>query len=292
MKKPNFFIIGAPKCGTSALSEYLRSHPNVFFSEPKELHFFNEDFANGLAANMSDYLRYFEGATEDHAAVGEGSVFYLRSEVAVPNILSFQPDARFIVMLRNPVDIVYSLHSRAVYALDEDVTNFAEAWRLQGERKQGRYLPRLCREPKVFLYGEMCLLGRQMERLYMTTSRERVKVIFFEDFVNDTRDVYEDVLDFLGLESDARNSFPPENTNMSFRSFGVEWALRHVYIVKENLGIHRGMNIGKWIRIKNTIVKPREPMDLDLVPDLKQFFQQDVSKLAKLTGRNLDHWIA
>lgn len=291
MKKPNFFIIGAPKCGTTALSEYLRGHPSVFFSDPKEPHFFNEDFANGIAETMCDYLRYFEGAAEGHAAVGEGSVFYLRSKVAVPNILSFQPDARFIVMLRNPVDIAYSLHSRAVYALDEDVTNFAEAWRLQAERKHGRYLPRLCREPKVFLYGEMCLLGDQMERLYMTASRERVKVIFFEDFVEDTRNVYEDVLSFLSLESDGRASFPPENTNMSFNFFGVEQALRHVYVMKEKLGVHRGMNIGKWIRAKNTMLKPREPMDPDLIPDLKKYFEQDVIKLGKLTGRNLDHWI-
>jgi hypothetical protein len=292
MKKTNFFIIGAPRSGTTALSEYLSGHPHVFFSEPKEPHFFNEDFANRPTTNMRDYLRCFEGATEEHTAVGEGSVFYLRSEMAVSNILLFQPDARFIVMLRNPIDLVYSLHSRAVYGLNEDVTNFSEAWYLQDVRKQGRHLPILSVEPKVFLYGEMCLLGSQMERLYRTVSSERVKVIFLEDFVIDTRAAYEDTLAFLGLESDGRINFPPINTNTSYSSFRVEKALRHVYVLKRKLGISGGLGIGKWIRTTNADVRPREPMDPEIMPELKRFFEQDVIKLANVTGRNLDHWIA
>lgn len=272
-----------------SLSEYLRGHPCVFFSEPKELHFFNKDFANRPITNTDDYLSHFKGATEDHIAVGEGSVFYLRSEVAVSNILSFQPDARFIAMLRNPVEMAHSLHARAVYGLDEDVVDFSEAWHLQGERKEGRCLPRLCVEPKVFLYGEMCLLGQQMERVYKTVSSDRVKVIFFEDFVKDTQSVYEDVLDFLGLPSDGRINFPPVNTNTSFSSFRVEKALRHVYAVKRRLGVNTGVRIGEWIRRNNIALAPREPMDPDLVPELKQFFERDVAKLAQLTGRNLDH---
>ncbi len=187
MKEPNFFVIGGPKCGTTALSEYLRSHPHVFFSNPKEPNFFNEDFANRRTLDMRTYLHLFEGATDEHAAVGEGSVLYLRSEVAVPKILSFRPDARFVVMVRNPVDMVYSLHSQTVYHGTEDVTDFREAWRLQDERRAGRRLPKLCVDPKEFLYGEMCLLGSQIERLYRSVYGDRVKVVFFEDFVRDTR---------------------------------------------------------------------------------------------------------
>lgn len=75
MKNPNFFIIGAPKCGTTALSEYLREHPQVFFSDPKELSFFNEDFTNRRTTSLEDYPYHFEEAKESHKAVGKVQYF-------------------------------------------------------------------------------------------------------------------------------------------------------------------------------------------------------------------------
>src|SRR5581483_10303187 len=177
MKKPDFFILGAPKCGTTSLAAWLAEHPDIYMSPEKEPHFFNTDHKRYVTA-LEGYERLFEGASDRHAAVGEASVWYLSSEDAVANILAYNPAARFIVMLRNPVEMAPSLHEEQVFTGREEVRDFATAWDLQEARKRGHDLPRLTWEPKHLLYGDMCRLGAQLERLFSRVPAERVKMIF------------------------------------------------------------------------------------------------------------------
>jgi len=150
---PNFFIIGAPKTGTTALSEYLKDHPNIFFCPVKEPHFFDLDTSKRLKLNLQTYLSLFAEADPAlHQAVGEGSTGYLFSKVAVSEILKFNPNSKFIVMLRNPVDLVQSWHSEMYYEGVEDVVDFEKAWKLEQERRQGRNIPKSCWEPKKLFY--------------------------------------------------------------------------------------------------------------------------------------------
>jgi hypothetical protein len=92
MRKPNFFILGAPKCGTTSLWSWLRAHQDIFMSYVKEPNFFNSDDNLGIS-NLTDYEELFRGASVSHAAVGEASVWYLSSAVAIQNILQYQPEA-------------------------------------------------------------------------------------------------------------------------------------------------------------------------------------------------------
>src|SRR3990172_200927 len=96
IRKPNFFLIGAAKCGTTALSEYLRRHPHIFFSEPKEPNYFCRDYYNRfgrLFDNDHDYLSTcFKHVQRQHKAIGEGSVLYFSSSVAPLEIKKFQPE--------------------------------------------------------------------------------------------------------------------------------------------------------------------------------------------------------
>ena len=134
MKKPDFFIVGAPKCGTTALAEYLRQHPDVFFSDPKEPCYFCNDFPRKrYVESESDYTALFRKA-KSGSILGEGSVWYLYSECAIENIYQFNPNAKIIAMIRNPVDLVYSLHSQLVYSGEETISDFEEAWDIQYKR--------------------------------------------------------------------------------------------------------------------------------------------------------------
>ena len=108
--QPNFFIIGAPKCGTTSMSVYLSSHPEIIISNPKEPHYFSKDINNGGIRKMQEYLECFSSVDKKANAIGEASTLYLYSKVAVPNILAFNKDVRFIVMLRNPKEVAYSYH--------------------------------------------------------------------------------------------------------------------------------------------------------------------------------------
>ena len=221
MKRPNFFIVGAPKCGTTALSEYLRGHPRVFVSQPKEPHYFSSDFDYYYAPGqwrLEHYLRLFDDAGEEHLAVGEASVWYLYSREAAAGIRAFDADARLIVMVRNPVDMVPSLHSQMSYMLDETEPDAEAAWRLQESRREGVGVPESCRVPEFLQYGDAAKLGEQTRRLLEVVPREQVKIIVFDDLKRDAGAVYAEALAFLDVPDDGRREFAPVNQNKTHRA--------------------------------------------------------------------------
>jgi len=216
MPKPNFFIVGAPRCGTTALSEYLRGHPNVFMCHPKEPFYFATDFPQYASSNVKtekQYVELFSKANENQYMIGEASAIYLYSEKAMQNIRKFAPEAKIIVMLRNPVDLVSSMHSQLLYSRDEDVIEIQNAWELSSERKQGLKIPKLCRDRKILYYDEIAKLGSQLERLMKIFPNKQIKIIFSEDFFKNTKDVYQEVLNHLGLPDDERADFQKINQN-------------------------------------------------------------------------------
>lgn len=180
VRKPNFFILGAPKCGTTSLAAWLAKHPSVFLSPIEEPHFFNTDDRQGLTT-LAAYEELFRDARDYHSAVGEASVWYLSSSEAVRNILQYQPDARFIVMLRNPVEMVPALHTEMLLSGHKSVRDFRAAWDLQEERRQGRKLPIFGWARRRLLYGEICALGAQLERLLSVAPAGRVLPVVLVD---------------------------------------------------------------------------------------------------------------
>ena len=106
MKRPNLFIAGAPKCGTTAMAQYLRTHPAIFFSDPKEPAYWAEDLPAmrrriGITTRAA-YESLFSAATDRHTYLGEGTTLYLYSQTAIKSIMAYQPAARFVVMIRRP----------------------------------------------------------------------------------------------------------------------------------------------------------------------------------------------
>src|SRR5271156_1339421 len=103
MRKPDFFMVGAPKCGTSAMAHFLGMHPEVFMAR-KEMHFFGQDLRLApkfYRRDLPAYLAEFEGCA-GQARAGEASVWYLFSSQAAREIKAFSPDAGIIIMLREP----------------------------------------------------------------------------------------------------------------------------------------------------------------------------------------------
>src|SRR5665647_751711 len=113
LKRPDFFIVGAPKCGTTAMNNYLAQHPDVFMAQ-KEIHYFGSDLKMRVKVSESEYLNYFQNA-EEKKLIGEASVWYLFSEKAAAEIKAFSPQAKIIIMLRDPIDVLHSLHSQHLF---------------------------------------------------------------------------------------------------------------------------------------------------------------------------------
>ena len=142
MPVPSFFIVGAPKCGTTSLNDYLRQHPGIFIPERKELHHFGSDlrFFKSARPTHGEYLANFAPAQPDQIA-GEASVWYLFSQLAAQEIHDFCPAAKIIIMLRSPADMLHSLHSQYLFESNEDLADFAAALAAEEDRGQGRRLP-------------------------------------------------------------------------------------------------------------------------------------------------------
>ena len=298
-KTPNFFVIGAPKCGTTALSEYLRQHPNVCFSTPKEPMFFNFEWPSlQIVTTVQRYLDCFAHCKNERIeAVGEGSALYLLSREAVPRIIDFNPSAKFIIMVRNPFQMVRSLHAQNLFYGDEDVESFEEAWDLQDTRANGQKIPANCRHPVLLAYSRNCKLGELVDRAFAVIPEKQRHVVVFDDFVEDTEYAYKEVLRFLDLPDDSRTSFPRVNERKQVRwrklnSFLARppHSLLNVSLrVKKLLGL-RTLGIHRLIARMNSARMDPEVTNMQLKEKLAEAFLDDIRLLERLLGRNLDVW--
>lgn len=294
MSKPNFFIAGAPKAGTTALSVYLREHPHAFMAKPKEPHYFAEDLP-GIrgVTSLSEYLSRFDAATSEHRAIGEASVCYLFSSVALQRIRAFDPDAKIVLMLRNPVELVPSLHGQLLLKVDEDLTELEAAWNARPRRRRGHGIPRTCREPRLLQYGEVCSLGRQLEAALAVFPRRQVHCCLFDDFRADPRTSYERVCRFLGIDCKARPDLRVVNPSSRYRSRAVATLVeRPSPLFSKRIAGLKLSPIRKGLRRLNTRAAPRPPLDPTLRRRLADYFRADVRRLEELLDRDLSGWLA
>lgn len=299
MKRPNFFIIGAPKCGTTSLAHWLGQHPNIFMSPAKEPYFYNtdmdyytEDMFDKPGRSVTEYLALFEGAADEHLAVGEASTWYLYSQVAVDNILNENPAARLIVSLRNPVDMVISLHNHNVMTYQENLVRLEDAWRAQDERRSERNVPPGCLFVDTLLYGSACALGSQLERLLQIAPRGNVKIIFLEDMDKDPRRTYLEILDFLDIPYDRRRDYSAKNRAADYRSWMLWKGMYLAGRAKERLGIPR-LNLGMMQRVANLNRREIKPARCDpafIDEYLRPYFAHEITLVERIAGRRLEHW--
>jgi hypothetical protein len=297
--KPNFFIVGAPKCGTTALYEYLRPHPRIFMPEIKEPHFFATDLGSyPRIQTLEQYTELFAGSTEQHLRVGEASVYYLRSTVAIANIHGFNPEAKLIAMFRNPVEMVYSLHAQLLYVGEESEPDFETAWRMQERRSKGVDVPPRTRSPLLVQYQQVGQFGTQVQRLLSSFPRSQVKFILYDDFAASPQLIYDEVIQFLEIPHDGKTEFPRINESKRAR---LDWLRRFsrkpptvlrdaFHSFKQVIG---GESIGavkRKIVALNTVKERRPPLPAELRAELVETFRDEVALLSRLLNRDLSHW--
>ena len=304
MVKPNLFLVGSPKCGTTAFAEYLASHPSVFFCSPKEPNFFCRDFAPEYRyySDLQSYLELFASARGKRYAA-EGSVSYLFSRTAVAEALAFNPDARFVAFVRNPLELVVSLHRQQVNNLEEEVQDFAAAWALQPERRQGRSIPSGCREPALLQYALWARQGALIQRFFSIVPATQRFVILFDDLRTDPARVYDDLLHFLDLPHDGRSGFPSANTAFR-RRFPVllrAFVRPQPIVLQRFARVARSLNRGRPLGIYRFLYElldryDRRPSSLSkpsqtLYDQLRLEFLDDVALLSRLLRRDLSGWL-
>lgn len=287
LRKPDFFIVGAAKSGTSSLYNYLIQHPNVFMPEVKEPHFFYDRDSAGapvlLKKDPREYLKLFEGVPDDVRA-GEASTSYLYLANAAREIRQVQKHAKILMVLRNPVDRAYSQYWNQVRDGQERLS-FEDALQAEEKRKKQNSW-------YGFLYVETGLYAEQVARYTTTFGRDNVQVHLYEDLHQDAKEVCRKVFSFLGVD----RNYDIETTKVYNRSGPTrsKFVARTLNTRQIKEPIARVMpqawkrGLGEWLRDLNR--KPVPEMNLGTREMLLATFKEDISRLEHLIGRDLSQW--
>ena len=284
------------------MDAYLKAHPQLFIPDRKEILYFGTDLENPIRPTEEEYLASFAPAKENQRA-GESTVWYLYSQRGAAEIKAFSPDASIIVMLRNPVDMIYSLHSQHLYGCYEDIEDFETALAAEPDRKEDRRLPAnmnmrnvpFCKD--FLYYREIAKYTEQIKRYFDHFSRDQIHFIIFDDLKHDTAEAYRQTLQFLEID----DSFQPDlrvlNANKRVRSEAFRrllldppmlvWKTATAVLSKK---LHR--QVYQSLRQLNTEFVPRRPLDPDLRRSLQEEMRPEVESLGELLGRDLTGWCA
>ena len=261
----------------------------------KEPNFFNFDQDHPWLRTRTEdeYLALFRDAPQGAEFLGEATTNYLYSEVAAKELLHVSPDARLVVTVRNPIEMVQSLFNQYTKVHGENVSSFEEGWVLQHKRLLGQVmLPSGWSDPKLLQYGAIAKVGEQIERLLNYADADQVHVIVYDDFARDPKTVYCDLLNFLGLVDDGRFEFPTLNQRRNYRFPTVHKILGHVESIRKKIGVSGGWGINALIDRFNVIEGPAsQVVGKDLMLEMVEYFNKDVTLLSNLLGRDLTHWM-
>ena len=283
MKKPNLFIVGAPKCGTTFLYHYLKQHPEIFFPDFKEPHFFGSDLIRKNGAydlNVTNYQNLFNS---DKKIIGEASSFYIFSKTAAKEIYNFNPNSKIIIMLRDLVDLVYSMHSQFVFSGDEIIEDFKEALDLEDDRLNGMKIPNQTTVVNKLFYTKNILdLPKNINYFINYFKRENIHFILLDDIKNNPEKVYSKALNFLNVDSTINiSNFKMINKNKSYKSKFIRNFIKKYSIGLGKLRsrfIKQPLGIVKSIESLNKKEQDREIMSIDLKKSLiNQFSEVDIA---------------
>lgn len=202
---PNFFIVGAPRSGTTAFYTFLNEHPEIYMSDYKEPHYFADDLTPSSPwmkrmRGKDNYLQLFS-KSKGEKYLGDASVFYLFSKNAAKNIYRYNPKAKIIMMLRSPIEVIVSLFNNRVSSGIEKSSKLLTALKEEIKNKGKRIVNNNMVISECFAYISLVKYGEQVKRFYDLFDKDRIHVIYFEDFKKDVDQEYTKTLKLLDVSS-------------------------------------------------------------------------------------------
>ena len=300
-KKPDFFIVGAPKCGTTAMDQYLAAHPDIYMAK-KEMHVFGSDLRFGPQFYRRDREAYGAefAARNGESRGGEASVWYLFSKHAAAEIHAFNPEARVIIMLREPAEMLYSLYYQFRFDGNEHLPTFEEALAAEDERRAGRRVTRQTYLAQGLVYRDTARYADQVRRYFDVFGRERVHVIIYDDLVSDVRDVYRRTLEFLNVDpAGVETDFGVINGNKSVKHSALRRVLNDPLLRSTAVALARRLpppvfaalhDLERRLWQFNSRPEKRAPLAPEVRAQLRREFAHEVERLSNLIGRDLSHW--
>jgi hypothetical protein len=290
INRPNFFFVGHTRSGTTSLKEELEQHPEIFFYYTKSWQKPNGPFGfESSFKNEEEFLEEFRGVKEKR--VGQKRGDYLSCPWAAERIKKFSPNAKIIMTLRNPIDVMYSLHATMLYRETvEDIEDFGEALKMEEERKK-KYGYKVI--PKKYhphmLYRETVRYSQQVKRYFELFGEENVKVTIFDEYIKNKSAILRDILNFLDVNEDFEIKHVNANAGRKYRNrtihsavmtnkFGVRGVLRNI---PGSAKIYRKINNNEFKR------KTLEP---SLRKSLQYDLKKEIDELSLMLKKDLSYW--
>ena len=295
MPMVDVFIVGAPKCGTTALFKYLGEHPSIFTPDfvrgntgKTEANHFAREFQreDDPMRDRAYYLSFFQSAREDQLAC-DASVYHLYSPSAANEIFKYNPEARIIVMLRKPSAFMFSYYQEMRFHGLESCADFSEALRREDERADTR-----------LRYRHLARYSEHLKKYLDVFPRDKVLLIQFEDFFDDPKAGYKRVVDFLNVPEWYPATFTRVNPSKKARYQALHQVIYHpprriVASIKRLIGEQRAVWLAHRLvllsRSFNT-TRARSSMSAELEAALDAEFEPEVARLENLTGLDLRGW--
>ncbi len=262
-----------------------------------EPHYFGSDleFVGGHT-RLEDYLALFRDASPDQIA-GEKSVYYLFSERAAAEIEAFCPSARIVIMLREPVEMLWSLHGQRLRDLSEDIADFEEALAAEADRARGERVPDRHPFPRSLQYTEIGRYAPQVRRFFDVFPRDRILVLLFDDLQRDAAAVFARTIAFLGVPAWQPAEFEAVNVSASLRSASFQRALISppgavralARLVLPSRQWREGV-VGALTRLNLTSDR-RGRVPQRVLRAVGPRFRADVRELEGLISRDLSSWV-
>ena len=279
-RQPNFLIVGAPRCGTTALYNALKQHPSVYLAVLKEPHFFGSDLSEQphTIRDPDIYRSLFRGG-EERPRRGEASVWYLRSRLAAREIYAMNPAMKIVILLREPVAMISSLHALYLRTENEDIEDLSEALSAESSRARGERLPPRHYFPEGLQYRGNVAYDVQVGRYLDVFPRDQVHIILSEELRSHPHQTLDAVAEFLEIERPFRPESDPVRVQALIRDIVLPQLRRAHPQVRAKLQA--------WYRHHDG---PRRTPDPALERALRKEFRPGIERLERLIGRDLSHW--
>jgi hypothetical protein len=299
---PNFLVIGAAKCGTDSLCNYLGQHPDIFISPKREPNFFVAEGKDVIpyhgpgdtralqdmwTSRLEDYRSLFSGVTRE-TAVGEGTAWYIYFEEAPIRIRHHIPDAKLIAILRNPVDRAYSAYTMLLRDGRETIRDFADALDAEDDRIRAGWEP-------IWYYVSMGYYARQIKNFYNYFDRDQMRFITYDHFNLHPHAVLRELFEFLGVDRDFKSD-TSKRTNVSLvpRNHQLHAAVVGDYSIKSAVKkvVPQSLRGPLKERILRRNLTQPTPLNPEIRARLMRAFREDIRETQELLRWDLSHWLA
>jgi len=311
---PNFFIVGAPKAGTTSLYHYLAQHPDVYMSPIKEPNYFSEEIrlgnidANwqewaqredeslqqylrgsmqekrfgGIVSNWPDYVKLFQNVNGEKA-LGEASVCYLWSKTAAQNIASILPNAKIIMVLRDPVERAFSQYKQSV-ANGLVKNSFRELVETNLNRKSDKF-------DLLNPFLEFGLYHEQVKRYMELFPTENLRIYLYEELRHTLSETLADIFRFLEVDP----QFAPDTSEQHLRSQAPRYIWPSYMLKTFRIGMPLKNVIPGRFRptVRKWVFSHSQSLDLDPADRvyLNDYYREDTVRLSTLIKRDLHGWL-